>query len=123
NSTVTPIKHLIVLIGENRTFDHTFATYRPTHGQHVGNLMARGIINGDGSPGPNSTVAKQFSVNTPFPTDSKYFISAASSDKTAYSPLPTPELSGAPNQQLPLGSTAPFDSSVSDSQLATLEPS
>src|SRR3984893_8868350 len=29
NSTTTPITHLIVLIGENRTFDHTFATYRP----------------------------------------------------------------------------------------------
>ncbi len=27
--TATPIKHLIVLIGENRTFDHIFATYVP----------------------------------------------------------------------------------------------
>lgn len=25
--TVTPIKHVIVIIGENRTFDHVFATY------------------------------------------------------------------------------------------------
>ena len=28
-TTATPIKHVIVLIGENRTFDHVFATYVP----------------------------------------------------------------------------------------------
>ena len=27
--TRTPIKHVIVIIGENRTFDHLFATYKP----------------------------------------------------------------------------------------------
>jgi phospholipase C len=32
--TESPIKHLIVLIGENRTFDHIFATYvSPSHRQ------------------------------------------------------------------------------------------
>ena len=30
-NTTTPIKHVIVIIGENRTFDHVFATYVPTH--------------------------------------------------------------------------------------------
>src|SRR5215472_12705660 len=30
--TATPIKHVIVLIGENRTFDHVFATYVPRSG-------------------------------------------------------------------------------------------
>ena len=29
NDTTTPIKHLIVIIGENRSFDHVFATYVP----------------------------------------------------------------------------------------------
>jgi phospholipase C len=33
NRTVTPIKHLIVIIGENRSFDHVFATYVPKWGQ------------------------------------------------------------------------------------------
>ena len=28
-NTKTPIKHVIVIIGENRTFDHVFATYKP----------------------------------------------------------------------------------------------
>ena len=29
NDTTTPIKHVIVIIGENRSFDHVFATYQP----------------------------------------------------------------------------------------------
>jgi phospholipase C len=65
---VTPIKHVIVLIGENRTFDHVFATYKPRHGQSLSNLLSRGIINADGSPGPNAAEATQFTVNTPLPT-------------------------------------------------------
>jgi phospholipase C len=32
-STQTPIKHVIVIIGENRSFDHVFATYVPPPGQ------------------------------------------------------------------------------------------
>ena len=28
SKTKTPIKHVIVIIGENRTFDHLFATYQ-----------------------------------------------------------------------------------------------
>ena len=43
--TATPIKHVIVIIGENRTFDHVFATYDPhTKGQTVANLLYKGII-------------------------------------------------------------------------------
>ena len=30
--TTTPIKHVIVIIGENHTFDNIFATYRPPAG-------------------------------------------------------------------------------------------
>jgi phospholipase C len=118
-STITPIKHLIVIIGENRTFDHVFATYQPKHGKSADNLLGKGIINGDGSPGPNAALATQNQVNTPLPAT--YFIS--SNNKTAYSPLPTPQLNGAPNKPLGLGDTAPFDNTVSDAQLALLEPS
>src|SRR6202049_1027181 len=28
-TTVTPIKHVIIIVGENRSFDHLFATYVP----------------------------------------------------------------------------------------------
>ena len=41
-STTTPIKHVIVIIGENRTFDHVFATYQPDHGETVSNLLSKG---------------------------------------------------------------------------------
>jgi phospholipase C len=60
--TASPIKHVIVIIGENRTFDHVFATYEPRHGEHVDNLLSKGIINEDGSPGPNYAKAAQFSA-------------------------------------------------------------
>lgn len=52
NATQTPIKHVIVLIGENHSFDNVFATYKASRGQSVGNLLSRGIIKPDGSPGP-----------------------------------------------------------------------
>jgi phospholipase C len=37
----TPIKHVIVIIGENRSFDHVFATYVPKKGEKVWNLLSR----------------------------------------------------------------------------------
>src|ERR1700679_2194971 len=59
NATTTPIKHVIVIIGENRSFDHVFATYQPKRGQTVWNLFMEGIINADGTPGPNFSKAAQ----------------------------------------------------------------
>ncbi|MGA8229948.1 MAG: alkaline phosphatase family protein [Candidatus Acidiferrales bacterium] len=59
NETRSPIKHVIVIIGENRSFDHVFATYVPKHGQTVHNLLSEGIINADGTPGPNFAKAEQ----------------------------------------------------------------
>jgi phospholipase C len=32
---------VIVLIGENRTFDHVFATYVPKQGESVSNLLSK----------------------------------------------------------------------------------
>src|SRR5215472_11642038 len=59
SDTATPIKHVIVIIGENRTFDHVFATYQPVQGQTVSNLLSEGIIQADGSPGPNFAITNQ----------------------------------------------------------------
>ena len=39
--TRTPIKHVVVIVGENRTFDHVFATYKPRHDQRVWNLLSQ----------------------------------------------------------------------------------
>ena len=44
--TETPIEHLIVVIPENRSYDHTFGTYRPRHGQLV-RLIEEGISAGE----------------------------------------------------------------------------
>ncbi len=89
--TGTPIKHVIVIIGENRTFDHLFATYKPKEGQSVDNLLSKGIINEDGTPGPHYARAHQFSADV---TGSSLF-DLSPKPKTLYSVLPAP-LNGGP---------------------------
>src|ERR1700678_4335398 len=65
--TATPIKHVIVIIGENRSFDHVFATYVPQRGPTVHNLLSQGIIKLDANknaiPGPNFHNAQQLSAS------------------------------------------------------------
>jgi phospholipase C len=63
STTTTPIQHVIVIIGENRSFDHVFATYVPTGQQTVWNLLSEQIVNADGTPGPNFTQAMQNAAN------------------------------------------------------------
>jgi len=60
--TRTPIKHVIIIIGENRSFDHSFGTFVPAKGQVISNLLAKGIVNPDGSPGPNFMASRQFTA-------------------------------------------------------------
>jgi phospholipase C len=91
HSTRTPIKHVIVIIGENRTFDHLFATYKPKHGQSVDNLLSKGIINEDGTPGPNYSRAFQYSADV---TGSSRF-QLSPRKKSLYPYLPAP-LNGGP---------------------------
>lgn len=55
----TPIEHVIVIVGENRTFDNLFATYQPKARESAWNLLSRGIVRADGSPGPNFGLAEQ----------------------------------------------------------------
>ena len=51
-ATLTPIKHVIIIIGENRTFDHIFATYKPVNkGEKVLNLLSRRIVQANGAAG------------------------------------------------------------------------
>jgi hypothetical protein len=61
--TATPIKHVIIIVGENRSFDHLFATYVPKHeDEKVLNLLSEGIVNADGTPGPNFAKAHQYQI-------------------------------------------------------------
>ncbi|HEX3543588.1 MAG TPA: alkaline phosphatase family protein, partial [Candidatus Acidoferrum sp.] len=101
--TASPIKHVIIIVGENRTFDHIFATYKPTNGQTVDNLLSRKIIKPDGTsdgnfvPGPNFSEAGQVNAD-PFTRDSddsdKYSISPEKDGP--YQTLPPP-LTGGPS--------------------------
>ena len=60
--TTSPIQHVIIIIGENRTFDHVFATYKAKPGEWVDNLLSKHIINADGTPGPRFPAAHQRSA-------------------------------------------------------------
>src|SRR5580698_2271692 len=66
NKTASPIKHVIVIIGENRSFDHVFATYVPKGEQSVDNLLSKGIIKLDSDKnaiaGPNFDKAQQLAA-------------------------------------------------------------
>ena len=57
--TTTPIEHLIVVVGENLSFDNLFGTYQPRTGSRVHTLLSQGIVNRGGSPGPNFSLAAQ----------------------------------------------------------------
>src|SRR5215472_6191584 len=130
--TATPIEHVIILIGENRTFDNVYGMYQPVNGQSVSNLLSKGIVNSSGMTKLN-TQAQQFQINLPL-TSQKYFIDFHNTPgKTPYSFLPPPNVAYAP----PFPTTpadwvstvnqiaqAPFDpATVPDSQLPTIEPS
>jgi phospholipase C len=92
--TATPIKHVIIIVGENRSFDHLFATYVPRDKRaRVLNLLSEKIINADGTPGPNFSKAHQFEI-TSAPNGGKFFSSADLKDKTLYSTLPPPDVAG-----------------------------
>ena len=92
NDTATPIKHVIVIIGENRSFDHVFATYVPVKGQTVNNLLSEGIVKADGTAGPNFPVAEQKAA-TDTPPDA--FLLSPNTSSFSGSVLPAP-LNGGP---------------------------
>ncbi len=59
-SPSTPIQHVIIVVGENRSFDNLFATFQPNDkSQHVWNLLSQGIVTATGDPGPNFAAALQ----------------------------------------------------------------
>lgn len=86
--TRSPIKHVIVIIGENRTFDHVFATYKPRDGQTVDNLLSKHIVNANGTPGPRFALAHQYAA-----VDTTNF-EESPGGKTLYPVLPPPLVGG-----------------------------
>ncbi|MBO0775416.1 MAG: alkaline phosphatase family protein [Actinobacteria bacterium] len=89
-ATATPIKHVIVIIGENHSFDNVFATYRPPKGQHIENLRSEGIVTASGSPGPHYAKATQLTAND----TTAYTITPEITG--SYQPLPQPNTTSVP---------------------------
>ncbi len=90
---ITPIEHVIVIVGENRSFDNLFATYRPKKGQSVSNLLSLGIVKEDGTPGKNFHLAAQRQA------ENKGEYSPTPAINGAYSVLPQPYAWGAFGQR------------------------
>jgi len=119
SQTETPIKHVIVLIGENRTFDHLFATYVSPSGDQVKNLLSEGIIDAKGAPAKNFSKAAQFQAIAPFKTT--YYISLDNSEKGPYTTLPEPSLNFSPSPVT--GEPPPFPAATPIALLGAIEPS
>jgi len=94
NNTTSPIKHVIVIIGENRSFDHVFATYVPKPGQSVDNLLSKGIVTLDANknaiPGPNFHKARQLAA-----VDADTFLLSPPKTEFPKNILPAPLTGGA----------------------------
>ncbi len=91
-NTTTPIKHVIVVAGENASFDTIFGTYIPPRGQSIYNLLSQGIVKADGTPGPNYAKTIQWQA-----AESAGEYSLNPSRTQAYAKLPQPTLTGAYN--------------------------
>ncbi len=97
--TASPIKHVIILIGENRGLDHTFGVYKPKGKKEtISNLLSKGIVNEDGTLGPNFAQAQQFAVAA----QPSFYIGAPQIAKSPFGPtnlMPQPNTNGTPTAQ------------------------
>jgi phospholipase C len=107
--TTSPIKHLIVIIGENRSFDHVFAAYEPRKGESVDNLLSKGIIKLDAKknaiPGPNFQKAHQMAATDIGTTDA--FLLNPPKSEFPNNQLPAPLVGGAKVSYVPNLCSAP----------------
>ncbi len=115
-ATESPIKHVIILIGENRGLDHTFGVYKPKGKKEtISNILSKGIVNEDGTPGPNFGQAQQYAVS-PQPS---FYVGPPNAAKTAYNTtsnlMPQPNTNGAPTAAS--ASSAPFVSIPPESDI------
>jgi len=81
----SPIRHLIVVVGENRSFDNVFGTYVPSDPtQTVWNLLSQDIVQINGNPGTNFDAAAQQQA-----TDTTSY-ELSPSQTVPFAPLPQP---------------------------------
>ena len=97
----------------------------PKSHDSVSNLLSKGIINADGTPGPHFSKAAQFQAVPPFKT--KYYISLDADDKAPYQTLPPPTLNFSPSPDASIIGFAteppPFPPATPTVVLAAIEPS
>jgi acid phosphatase len=92
SKTASPIEHVIIIVGENHTFDNVFGAYKPRPGQTIWNLRSQDIIDEDGQPGRNFRLAVQRTA------DSKGSYSLDPIRTGAYRKLPQPDTTSATGQ-------------------------
>ena len=93
-ATRSPIQHLIVVIGENHSFDNVFATYvPPSSSQTVWNLFSRGIVGQNGIPGTKLKLAAQNQAKD----TTAYQLSPGQTGAYATLPQPSTTLDALPN--------------------------
>jgi phospholipase C len=90
--TRSPIEHVIVIVGENHTFDNVFGGYIPRAGQTIWNLLSQDIIDGEGKPGRNFKLAQQKKA------DPKGAYSLDPARRGNYTTLPQPDTTYATGQ-------------------------
>jgi phospholipase C len=113
SATRTPIQHVIIIVGENRTFDHLFGTYIPPNGQSVRNLLSQGIVLPNGQPGPNAPAANQYEASD----TSTYSISPTLTNP--YQTLPQPNVGNPTTYPPQITGQAPFANAA---LAGTIEP-
>ena len=113
--TQSPIKHVIVIVGENRSFDHIFATYQAKDGQYVDNLLSKKIIKEDGTPGPNYSEAEQYAPDV---TGSTIYEVSPKTKKALYPFLPAPLNGGPTDACTSNGMCSTTDATTSENGLA-----
>jgi phospholipase C len=120
--TKSPVKHVIVIIGENRSFDHVFATYVPKQGQTITNLLSQGIItldaNKNAMPGPNFEKAHQLAAQDLGTTDA--FLLSPPKQLFPNNQLPAPLVGGPTVSYIPneCGSSTPIEQCAASLTLA-----
>jgi phospholipase C len=85
---------VIVIIGENHTFDNVFGVFQPVHGQKVNNLLSQGIVTCRGRIGSNAGLAAQQQAS-----DTGTY-SLAPKKTGPYTTLPQPDTTYAQGQPL-----------------------
>ena len=96
----SPIRHLIVVVGENRSFDNVFGTYVPSNPtQTVWNLLSQDIVQINGNIGTNfEAAAQQEATDT-----TTYQLSPTQTGHFQYLPQPSTTLNALPTGLCNLG--------------------